>query len=131
MPLPVSPIPCPMDALLRLLMGPWTTYIVWALVQHGPLRFGALKRAVPGVSAKVLTERLRLLESAGVLYRHYEAKIPPEVTYGLTPRGQELAPILQCMYALAQRWQEQDSQALAGAAAHAPARSTPASGMGR
>ena len=49
---------CPMDALLRLLMGPWTTYILWVLrTTNEPVRFGELKRRVPGISAKVLTER--------------------------------------------------------------------------
>ena len=46
---------CPMDALLRLLMGPWTTYILWVLrTTNEPVRFGELKRRVPGISAKVL-----------------------------------------------------------------------------
>src|SRR5207249_7933077 len=47
---------CPMDRLLRLLTGPWTTYILWVLRSNGPTRFGELKRRVPGVSAKMLTE---------------------------------------------------------------------------
>ena len=49
-----------MDSLLRLLMGPWTTYIIYVLRTNGPTRFGELKRKVTGVSAKVLTERLRM-----------------------------------------------------------------------
>ena len=57
---------CPMDSLLRTLMGPWTTYILWILRSEGPTRFGELKRKVPGISAKVLTERLRMLEAAGL-----------------------------------------------------------------
>ena len=61
MAVPKSPVGCPMDSLLRLLMGPWTTYILWVLRSNGPTRFGELKRKVPGVSAKVLTERLRML----------------------------------------------------------------------
>lgn len=104
---------CPMDALLRLLMGPWTTYILWVLQQDGPTRFGALKRKVPGVSAKVLTERLRMLENAGVIFRNYEAKIPPEVTYGLTPRGRELDHVLESLDTLAKRWQQENQAAMA------------------
>ena len=80
---------CPMDAILRLLMGPWTTYIIWILSTQGPLRFGALKRAVPGISTRVLTERLRMLERAGVVWREQSQTIPPAVTYGLTERGRE------------------------------------------
>jgi DNA-binding HxlR family transcriptional regulator len=111
MTLPKSSIGCPMDSLLRLLMGPWTTYILWILQQNGPTRFGALKRRVPGVSAKVLTERLRMLEKAHVIFRHYEAKIPPEVTYGLTARGRELDHVLESLNTLAAHWNAEDEKA--------------------
>lgn len=111
MTLPRSPVGCPMDSLLRLLMGPWTTYILWVLSSDGPTRFGALKRRVPGVSAKVLTERLRMLEEAGVIYREYEPTIPPKVTYGLAPRGEELREILAQLNAIALRWREVDGAA--------------------
>ena len=53
-----------MDFILRMLMGPWTTYILYNLKTHGPQRFGELKRRVAGISAKMLTERLRTLEGA-------------------------------------------------------------------
>lgn len=119
--IPKSPTGCPMDALLRLLMGPWTTYILWVLQQDGPTRFGALKRKVPGVSAKVLTERLRMLEAAGVIFRRYEAKIPPEVTYGLTPRGRELDHVLESLDDLAKKWQAEDQAALTGGGGSAQA----------
>jgi DNA-binding HxlR family transcriptional regulator len=102
-----------MDALLRLLMGPWTTYILWVLRNNGPTRFGELKRQVGGISAKVLTSRLRLLESAGVLSRHYEPTIPPQVTYGLTERGLELGGVLDRLGAIALAWEAKDSTAKA------------------
>ncbi len=101
-----------MDSLLRLLMGPWTTYIIWVLCTNGPTRFGELKRKVPGVSAKVLTERLRMLDEAGVVYRDYAATIPPKVTYGLTPRGAELKAALDDLNGVAQRWQGEDTAAV-------------------
>jgi DNA-binding HxlR family transcriptional regulator len=94
-----------MDSLLRLLMGPWTTYVLWVLSTNGPTRFGELKRRVPGVSAKVLTDRLRMLVEAGVIYRRYEPTIPPRVTYGLAERGEELREILDSLNAVALRWQ--------------------------
>ena len=99
---------CPMDALLRLLMGPWTTYILWTLRQRGPLRFGALKREVRGISSRMLTERLRTLEAAWIVFRAYHPSIPPEVTYGLTQRGLELREVLDALDALAQRWDAED-----------------------
>jgi len=95
---------CPIDSLLRLLSGPWTMYILWILSHSGPTRFGALKRQVEGISTKVLTERLRMLQAAEIIYREYEPTVPPQATYGLTERGQELIGVLQQMNALAQRW---------------------------
>ena len=80
MPMPQSPTKCPMDSLLRLLMGPWTTYILWVLHSNGPTRFGELKRRVAGISAKMLTERLRMLEESGVVHRDHQPTVPPQVT---------------------------------------------------
>ena len=57
MPLPKSAMGCPMDALLRVLMGPWTSYILWVLRSNGPTRFGELKRRVTGISATPPTWR--------------------------------------------------------------------------
>ena len=119
MPLPKSEMGCPMDAILRLLMGPWTTYILWILRSDGPTRFGELKRKVQGISAKVLTERLRLLEKADVVERHYQPTIPPQVTYSLTKRGLELKPLLDSLDAVAQRWNSEDAQRAKGKAAKA------------
>jgi DNA-binding HxlR family transcriptional regulator len=114
-----------MDALLRLLMGPWTTYILWVLRSNGPTRFGELKRRVAGVSAKVLSERLRMLVEAGVVHRQFEATIPPQVTYSLTVRGEELREVLDRLNDVAVRWQAAD-KAAASATREAPA-NTPSS----
>lgn len=100
---------CPMDFILRMLMGPWTTYIVYNLKTYGPQRFGELKRRVSGVSAKMLTERLRTLEGAGLVTRDYEATIPPKVTYALTARGHELDGVLGTLAEIAIRWQDEDA----------------------
>ena len=108
MAVPKSPVGCPMDSLLRLLMGPWTTYILWVLRSNGPTRFGELRRRVAGVSAKVLTERLRMLAEAGVVHREHEPTIPPQVTYSLTERGEELKQALDQLNAIALRWQAAD-----------------------
>ena len=107
---------CPMDRLLRLLTGPWTTYILWVLRTKGPTRFGELKRCVPGISAKMLTERLRMLEEARVIFRHYEPTIPPQVTYGLAARGEELRDALDKLNEVSRRWQAEDRPAVADAA---------------
>jgi DNA-binding HxlR family transcriptional regulator len=99
---------CPMDAILRLLMGPWTTYILWVLLNEGPIRFTTLKRAIPGISAKVLTERLRMLEAQCVVSRAYESTIPPTVTYALTERGRDLERALRAINDLALQWRAEE-----------------------
>lgn len=101
---------CPMESLLRTLMGPWTTYILWVLRTQGPSRFGVLKRQVPGISAKLLTDRLRLLESAHLVTRAYARTIPPRVTYSLAARGEELKPVLNELNAIALRWRAEDER---------------------
>lgn len=102
--LPESPHGCPMDAMLRLLAGQWTTYILWTLHQNGPTRFGELKRRVGTISAKVLTDRLKMLADAGVIHRHYEPTVPPQVTYSLTGGGEELMDVFNSLEKLAQSW---------------------------
>jgi len=101
---------CPMDSLLKLMMGPWTTYLLWLLSSQGQLRFGELKAQMPGISSKVLTERLRMLEGAGLVDRDYKPTIPPSVSYSLTPRGTELKDVLEGLNVLAQRWHAEDTQ---------------------
>ena len=87
MKLPPSSFGCPLDSLLRVLAGPWTIYILCRLHKNGETRFGQLKRQMPGISSKMLTERLRALEAAEIIFRHQESTVPPQVTYGLTTEG--------------------------------------------
>jgi len=112
-----SPPACPMDAILRLLTGPWTTYILWVLNDQGPARFGVLKRAVPGISTRVLTQRLRMLQAAGVIWREQTQTIPPAVTYGMTDRGEDLRQVLDSLGEIAQRWQAEGAFEKGGLAA--------------
>ena len=107
-------VSCPMDFILRMLMGPWTTYILYNLRTHGPQRFGELKRRVSGISAKMLTERLRTLEGAALVKRDYEATIPPKVTYSLTKRGGELDEVMDRLAAIAVRWEAEDAARRSG-----------------
>ncbi len=99
---------CPIGTLLNLLSGPWTFYMLWILRNNGPTRFGALKRQIQGISSKVLTERLRMLEEAEIIYRIYKPIIPPEVTYGLTERGKDLIVVLDQLDAIAHKWYAQE-----------------------
>jgi DNA-binding HxlR family transcriptional regulator len=94
----------PLEKLLDRLSGPWTMYILCILDSNGDLR-----RQVAGISPKVLTERLRMLEEIGVVERHYKPTIPPQVTYELTVRGRELAKPLYQLYHLALKWYGDES----------------------
>jgi len=91
--------------MLELLTRPWTLHILWGLSTNGPMRFGVLKRQVEGISSRVLTERLRTLEGAGFVFRHYEPTIPPAVTYGITDRMKDIEKVLAQLEGLARKWQ--------------------------
>ena len=95
---------CPLDRLLRLLAGEWTSHILIVLSNNGPTRHGELKRLVDGISAKVLTDRLRLLAAEGLVDRAAEATIPPKVTYTLTERGHRLDNALRELEKVAREW---------------------------
>jgi len=109
-----SPTPCPMAGLLEVLTRPWTMHILWALSTNGATRFGVLRRQIEGISSRVLTERLRLLEQKGFIYRDYEPTIPPSVTYGITKRMKDIQKVLSELDHLARKWQQEDTPALRG-----------------
>ena len=103
-----SPTHCPMSGLLDVLIRPWTMHILWALSTNGPTRFGVLRRQIGGISSRVLTERLRLLEQKEFVYRDYEPSIPPSVTYGITKRMKDIQKVLGELDQLARKWQQED-----------------------
>jgi DNA-binding HxlR family transcriptional regulator len=93
----VPPPPgCPMSACMSLLGGVWTPDIIWNL-SEGARRFSELRRAMPNISAKVLSARLKDLEGRGVLARSVLATTPPSVDYALTDLGEELIPAIRAI----------------------------------
>ena len=84
---------CPITECLKYLSGAWAINILWSL-RESPLRFGDLKRTLETVSPKVLTMRLRELESLGLILREVLPTSPPSVRYSLTSLGREFEPIL-------------------------------------
>ena len=93
----VPPPPgCPMSACMSLLGGVWTPEIIWNL-SDGQRRFSELRRAMPAISAKVLSARLKDLEGRGVLSRTVLATTPPSVDYALTDLGGELIPAIRAI----------------------------------
>lgn len=81
------------EAALDVLRGKWKLRILCHL-GFGPLRTGELRRLIPGISQKVLTEQLRELEKAGVITRRTFNEVPPHVEYSLSKRGMDLRNIL-------------------------------------
>ena len=82
----------------------WTGAIVAVLLDHGPLRFSEIAQAVPELSDRLLSERMKELEARGLVARNVEAGPPVRVTYELTPMGAELEPALVQVEVWAQRW---------------------------
>jgi DNA-binding HxlR family transcriptional regulator len=70
----------------------------------GPFRFSELERALPGISARALTQRLRELEEAGVLARVVEPARPVRVTYELTSKGRALEQVVEAIEGWAHDW---------------------------
>jgi DNA-binding HxlR family transcriptional regulator len=87
---------CGVERTLKVLDGKWTTLIVRELLS-GPKRFGEIRSALRGPSAKTLTDRLRALEHQGILTRTVYAEVPPRVVYELTEQGRSLSGILHAM----------------------------------
>ncbi len=99
---------CAMDTALRVLWREWTTHILWTLSTNGPTRFNKLHRLVEGISPKVLTDRLRHLESEGLVWREHVPSVPPAVTYGLTDKGKDFDDVLRAFEKVSARWDAGD-----------------------
>lgn len=84
---------CSMELTLALIGGKWKSLIIWHL-REGALRFGELRKTLPQVTQKMLTQQLRELEGDGLVHRFVHTQVPPKVEYSLTPQGKTLLPIL-------------------------------------
>ncbi len=95
---------CPdFQAAVELVGKRWTGAILWAL-GAGPVFFAQITAAIPGLSDRLLSRRLRELESAGLVSREVHEGTPPRVSYGLTPMGDELKPAIRELEEWARRW---------------------------
>ncbi len=92
----VEQLICPAELTLRVIGGKWKPVILWHL-SGGTKRFSELKRAMPGVTQRMLSQQLRELESDGVVLRKVYAQVPPKTEYSLTEFGRTLGPILRLM----------------------------------
>lgn len=96
MPSAASDAHCPVTAVVDLVGGKWKIPLLWHL-QRGPLRYGDLRRAVLGISEKMLGQQLRALADDGLVERTAYAEIPPRVEYDLTEHGRALTPALNAL----------------------------------
>ncbi len=93
---------CPVVRAARVVSGKWTLLVLRDL-ESGAKRFTELERSLTGISPRTLSQRLRLLEEAGIIGRRAYNETPPRVEYSLTPKGTALLPIIDAM----RRWGEQ------------------------
>ena len=98
---PPPPSECPLSECMRLFAGAWTGHVIWYL-REGERCFTELQNDIAGVSAKMLTNRLRKLEREGVIERLTRQTSPPTVWYALTPVGRELSGALVKVVDIAQ-----------------------------
>jgi DNA-binding HxlR family transcriptional regulator len=87
---------CPVETTLQVIAGRWKMVILYHLFEDTQ-RFSSLRRAIPGVTQKMLTQQLRELERDGVVSRRVYAEVPPRVEYSLTPLGRSLEPVMTAM----------------------------------
>ncbi len=96
---PAPPPACPLTECMALLRGAWAPNVIWYL-SAGPRRFGELRHDIPRISARVLSARLRELESKGVVTRRVLATSPPSAEYALSDLGQHLIPAINAIVAV-------------------------------
>jgi len=87
---------CPIGACMDLIGGAWTPNIIWYL-SGGARRFSELREDVKPISAKMLSTRLKEMESVGIVDRTVVDSSPPSVEYSLTPLGRELVPAIEAI----------------------------------
>ena len=84
---------CSIEAAISLIDGKWKCVILFHLL-GGTARFNELRRRLPSVTQRMLTNQLRELEVDGLIVRTIYAQVPPKVEYSLSPLGRSLEPVL-------------------------------------
>ncbi|AZZ99911.1 helix-turn-helix domain-containing protein [Pseudoalteromonas sp. R3] len=96
---------CPMTSVMNVIGGKWKVIILFHL-RDNTLRFGELKKRIPKITQKMLTQQLRELEADGLVSREVYAEVPPRVEYTSTGLSDELRPILDMLCEWGQRQQD-------------------------
>lgn len=89
---------CPVEVTLDLIDGKWKGVILYHL-QEGRLRFGELRKRLPGITQRMLTKQLRALEEDDLITRKVYAEVPPRVDYELSETGLRLRPVIDALKA--------------------------------
>ena len=85
---------CPLTAALAAIGGKWKLIIVYWLAES-PKHFAALRKAMPGISQKVLTQQLRELMNDGIVNRDPKGAVPARVEYSLSDYGRSVVPLVE------------------------------------
>jgi DNA-binding HxlR family transcriptional regulator len=112
---------CPVEATLDVIGGKWKALILFHL-RDGVRRFGQLRREMPGVSERMLAQKLRELERQGVVHREVYREVPPKVEYWLTDYGKTLRPITELLCEWGKRHMRRVGTAAGDGAAGGPRR---------
>ena len=88
--------PCPVATTLMLIGNKWKIFIIQQLMDR-PFRFSELRRAIPGISEKVLTDNLRAMEKDDIITRTVFPEVPPRTEYALSELGDTMRPIIESM----------------------------------
>jgi DNA-binding HxlR family transcriptional regulator len=98
-----APYQCPIARSLDIIGERWTILILRDLLRFGPRKFHEFARALPGISPNTLSARLKRLETAGIIERHFYEQHPPRAEYVLTAKGSELRPALKALFEWGER----------------------------
>jgi len=88
---------CAITYTLSIFEGKWKWLIIDVLSQEGTLRYGEMKRCLPDITHKMLSQQLKELEKMKLISRKVYRQIPPKVEYSLTKKGTTLLPIIELM----------------------------------
>ena len=92
---------CPLRRALHLLEGKYSIHILKELLQ-GTRRFGDLRKNIPGIAPKTLSDRLKYFVTVGIISRYAHSVIPPKVEYQLTGKGEMLESVIKQLEGLGQ-----------------------------
>ena len=90
---------CPIYKTMELFQGKWSIWVLFELNKKDTLRFGEIKRAIPGISNTMLASTLKDLEERGLVERIQYNEIPPRVEYTTTERAKTLRTVFEAMAA--------------------------------